>query len=147
MPTPKPSTGLMTLRQEVDRLFDRFFEPWRGQEEARAIGEWAPNLDVSETKDALIVKADVPGMEAKDIQVSLQEQMLTIKGEKKQEKEEKDENFHRVERSYGAFMRAVRLPVPVDAGKVAASFKNGVLTITLPKTPGGKGTAIPVSTA
>ena len=147
MPTPKPSTGLMTLRQEVDRLFDRFFEPWRGQEEAPATGEWAPNLDVSETKDALIVKADVPGMEAKDIQVSLQEQMLTIKGEKQQEKDEKDENFHRVERSYGAFMRAVRLPVPVDAGKVAASFKNGVLTITLPKTPAGKGTAIPVSTA
>ena len=147
MPTPKPSTGLMTLRQEVDRLFDRFFEPWRGQEEAPAVGEWVPNLDVSETKDALLVKADVPGMEAKDIQVSLQEQMLTIKGEKKQEKDEKDENFHRVERSYGAFMRAVRLPVPVDAGKVAASFKNGVLTITLPKTPGGKGTAIPVSTA
>jgi HSP20 family protein len=114
------------------------------REELTSIGEWAPSLDLSETKDALVVKADVPGMELKDIQVSLQEQMLTIKGEKKQEKEEKDEEFHRVERSYGAFTRALRLPVPVDTSKVAASFKNGVLTVTLPKTPAAKGTAIPV---
>jgi HSP20 family protein len=144
MPVSKPSTGLVTLKQEMDRLFDRFFEPWWGREELPAIGEWAPTLDLSETKDALVIKADVPGMESKDIQVSLQEQILTVRGEKKQEKEEKDEQFHRVERSYGAFMRTVRLPVPVDASKVAASFKNGVLRITLPKTPGAKGATIPV---
>jgi HSP20 family protein len=144
MPGAKPSTGLMTLKQEMDRLFERFFEPWSGTQELPAIGEWAPSLDLSETKDALVVKADVPGMDSKDIQVSLQEQILTIKGEKKHEKEDKDEQFHRVERSHGTFMRAVRLPIPVDANRVAASFKNGVLTITLPKTQAAKGTAIPV---
>jgi HSP20 family protein len=83
-------------------------------------------------------------MDSKDIQISLQENLLTIKGEKRQEKEEKDERHHRVERSYGAFTRAVRLPVAVDAGKVNAAYKNGVLTITLPKTPAAKGTVIPV---
>ena len=83
-------------------------------------------------------------MEEKDIQVSLQENLLTIKGEKKQEKEEKDERYHRVERSYGAFTRSVRLPVAVDASKVTASFKNGLLTVTLPKTPAAKGTMIPI---
>jgi HSP20 family protein len=126
----------------MDRLFDRFFEPaWEGLELA---GEWAPKLDVSETKEALVVKAEVPGVEQKDLHVSLIEQVLTIKGEKKQEKEEKDERHHRVERSYGAFARAVRLPVAVDAAKVSATFKDGLLTVTLPKAPEAKGTFIPV---
>ncbi len=137
-----PWTGMATLRQEMDRFFDRFFEPrW---EEFPALTEWAPLLDVSETKDALVVKAEVPGMDPKEIQISLQEQLLTIKGEKRQEREEKDERHHRIERSYGAFTRAVRLPVAVDGEKVTATFKNGVLTIKLPKTPAAKGTTIPI---
>ncbi len=135
---------MTTLKQEMDRLFDRFFEPrW---DEFATLGEWAPQLDLSETKDALVVKAEIPGMDPKDIQISLQEQLLTIKGEKKQEKEEKDEHYHRVERSYGGFTRTVRLPVAVDAEKVTASFKNGLLTVKLPKTPAAKGTTIPVKT-
>ena len=130
------------LRQEMERFFDRFFEPrW---DEVPALGEWTPRLDVSETKDALVVKAEIPGVEQKDINVSLQDQTLTIKGEKQQEKEEKDERWHRVERSYGSFLRAVRLPAAVDADRVTATFKNGVLTVTLPKTAAAKGTAIPV---
>jgi HSP20 family protein len=130
------------LRQEMERFFDRFFEPrW---DELPALGEWTPRLDVSETKDALVVKAEIPGVEQKDINVSLQDQTLTIKGEKQQEKEEKDERRHRVERSYGSFLRAVRLPVAVDADRVTATFKNGVLTVTLPKTAAAKGTTIPV---
>jgi len=137
-----PWTGIATLRQEMDRLFDRFFEPWR--EEFPALGEWGPQLDVSETKDALVVKAEVPGLDPKEIQILLEEQLLTIKGEKRQEKEEKDERYHRVERSYGAFARAIRLPVTVDAEKVTATFKNGLLTIKLPKTPAAKGTPIPI---
>jgi HSP20 family protein len=137
-----PWTSMTSLKQEMDRLFDRFFEP--RADEFLALGEWAPSLDLSETKDALVVKAEIPGMDPKEVQLSLQEQLLTIKGEKKQEKEEKDERFHRVERTYGAFTRAIRLPVAVDAGKVAATFKNGVLTVTLPKTPAARGTMIPV---
>ena len=138
-----PWTGLGTLQKEIDRLFERFFEP-RWDEFPALAGTWAPELDVSETKDALVVKAEVPGLDPQDLQISLQEQLLTIKGEKKQEKEEKDERYHRVERAYGAFTRAVRLPVAVDAEKVTASFKNGVLTVKLPKTPAAKGTTIPI---
>ena len=138
-----PWTGLTSLRKEMDHLFDRFFEP-RWDELPAVAAEWAPSLDVSETKDAVVVKAEVPGMDPKEIEISLQEQLLTIKGEKKHEKEEKGEHYHRMERSYGAFARSIRLPVPVDGSKVNATFKNGLLTITLPKTPAAKGTTIPI---
>jgi HSP20 family protein len=133
---------MTTIRREMDRLFDRFLEPtWDTFE---ATGEWMPKLDVTETKDAVVVKAEVPGVEPKELQVTVQGDILVIKGEKEETKEEKDERVHRMERSYGAFTRAVRLPTPVNAEKVDASFKNGVLTITLPKTPEAKGTMIPV---
>jgi HSP20 family protein len=137
-----PWTGMASMKQEMDRLVDRFFEAkWN---ELPALGEWAPSMDISETKDSLVAKIEAPGLDEKDIQVALQENLLTIKGEKKHEKEEKDEHFHRVERSYGAFTRSVRLPVAVDASKVTATFKNGLLTVTLPKTPAAKGTTIPI---
>jgi len=137
-------TGIGSLKHEMDRVFDRFLEgKW---DEIPALGDWTPNMDISETKDSLVAKVEVPGMDPKDIHISLQEDLLTIKGEKKQEKEEKDEHYHRVERAYGVFTRSVRLPVAVDASKVTASFKNGLLTITLPKTPSARGTTIPVKT-
>ena len=137
-----PWTGMTGLKQEMDRMFDRFFES-KG-DEFPALGEWAPSMDISETKDSLVVKVEVPGMDEKDIQISLQENLLTVKGEKHQEKEEKEERYHRIERSYGAFTRSVRMPVAVDASRVTATFKNGLLTVTLPKTPAAKGTAIPI---
>jgi HSP20 family protein len=130
----------------MDRLFDRFLGP-EGGELSATLGEWVPSLDVSETKEAVVVKAEVPGTDPKDIHVTLQENFLTINGEKKQEKEEKDERHHRIERSYGAFTRSLRLPVAVDASKVDAKFKNGLLTVTLTKAPGAKGTAVPVKAA
>jgi len=137
--TPWTGTG---LRREMDRLFERFFEsPWA---ELPALGDWTPVLDVTEGKDAITVKAELPGVEPKEIAVSLEGDLLTIKGEKEQRKEEKDERQHRIERSWGAFMRSVRLPAPVDGSKVTAAFKNGVVTVTLPKAPGAKGTTIPV---
>jgi HSP20 family protein len=137
-----PWTGMASMKSEMDRLFDRFAElRWN---EFPALGDWAPSMDVSETRDSVVCKVEVPGMEQKDIQISLQESLLTIKGEKKQEKEEKDEHYHRVERSYGAFTRSLRLPVAVDAGKVTATVKSGVLTVTLPKTTAARGTTIPV---
>ena len=137
-----PWRGMDALRQEMERVFDRFFEPrW---DEFEAGGAWAPKLDVSETKDAYMVKAEIPGVDQKDLSVSLQNQILTIKGEKHKEKEEKDEKYHRVERSWGEFTRAIALPGAADTEKVNATFKEGVLTITLPKTPAAKGTTIPV---
>jgi HSP20 family protein len=140
-----PWKGMEALRHEMDRAFDRFFDPrW---DEFETAGEWAPKVDVSETKDAVVVKAEIPSVEQKDINVSLQDQVLTIKGEKHHEKEEKDEKYHRVERSWGAFTRAFRMPVAVAGDKVTATFKDGTLTVTLPKAPEAKGTTIPVKAA
>lgn len=137
-----PWTGLATMKKEMDRLFDRF---WEGDfPQLPALGDWTPALDVSETKDAVTVKAEVPGMDPKEIELALQDQVLTLKGEKKHEKEEKDEHYHREERAYGAFTRSLRLPLAVDASKVTASFKNGLLTVTLPKSPSARGTTIPI---
>jgi HSP20 family protein len=125
------------MRREMDRLWDSFFE---GGLRRRVEGaeEWLPSLDVSETKNELVVKAEVPGMDPKDIDISLSDGMLTIKGEKKQEKEEKEADYHLVERSYGSFTRSVQLPKEVQSEKINASYKNGILKITLPKSEEAK---------
>lgn len=137
-----PWTGFTTFKREMDRLFDRFGE--LEFPELPFATEWSPTLDVSETKDALVIKAEIPGIEPKEIELTLQDQLLTIKGEKKQEKEEKEEQYYRMERAYGAYARTIRLPVPVDASRVTATFKNGLLTVTLPKGAAAKGTTIPI---
>ena len=137
-----PWTGMSNLKQELERFFGPFGE--LKLDEFPALGDWAPSMDVSETKEALVVKAEVPGLDPKDIQISLQEQYLTIKGEKTRETTDKEERYHRVERFYGNFARSVRLPVGVDGSRVTASFKNGLLTVTLPKTVAAKGTTIPI---
>ena len=129
-------------KKEMDRFFDRFFD--MELPELRMTGEWMPTVDLAETKDALVVKAEIPGIEPKEINLTLQDQVLVIKGEKKQEKEEKDEHYYRAERTYGAFARTIRLPAPVDGSKVTATFKHGVLMVTLPKAPAAKGTTIPI---
>jgi HSP20 family protein len=133
------------MKKEMDRLFDRF---WDGDVfRAPALGEWSPTVDVAETAEAVVVTAEVPGMDASGIHVSVQDNViLTLTGEKKQEKEEKDERYYHAERSYGAFARAVRLPEAVDSSKATATFKNGLLTVTLPKGPEAKGTMIPIKT-
>ena len=124
------------MRRDMDRMWDSFFEggTLRG-EEGR---EWLPSLDVAETKNEIVVKAEVPGLEPKDIDISLSDGLLTIKGEKKQEREEKEENYHLVERSYGSFARSIRLPNEVQSDKINASYKNGVLKIVLPKSEEAK---------
>ena len=140
-----PASGMTTFKREMDRLFERFLEPvWA---EMSQVGEWEPKADVTEDGDAITVKAELPGVEQKDIAVSIQDGMLLINGEKESEKEEKDKRYHRVERTYGAFSRAMRLPSAVDGSKATADFKNGVVTITLPKAPEAKGTTIPVKAA
>lgn len=102
------------------------------------MGEWLPSLDLSETKNDIVVKAELPGIDTKDIDISLTNDVLSIKGEKKQEKEEKEEDYHFVERSYGSFTRSIRLPRDVQSDKISASYKNGVLKITLPKSEEAK---------
>ena len=136
-----PWTG---FRREIDRLFDRVTGDWEWPE-LKALGEWMPSLDISETKDAYVVKAEIPGIDPKEIEVTLDKGLLTVKGQKKQETEQKDEHYYRLERSYGSFSRSVRLPGPVEAGKVSATGKNGVLTVSLPKAAAAKGSQIPVT--
>jgi HSP20 family protein len=142
MKTLMPPTGLMTLRKELDRLVDRFWD--NDLLEMPALGEWTPVLDMHEDKDRLIVKAEIPGLDPADIRLTLRDQVLTVTGDKKREKEEKDAHFYRMERAWGTFARSIRLPVPVDAAKVHAAFKNGILTIQLPKVTMGPSSEIPI---
>ncbi|MFZ2089935.1 MAG: Hsp20/alpha crystallin family protein [Desulfobaccales bacterium] len=128
----RPFREVTRLRNEMDRLWDEYFGP--GRRAFQPLEEtWLPAVDVAETGDKVTVKAEIPGMEAKDIEISMVGDTLTIKGEKKAEREEKDENYHMVERSYGSFSRAMKLPAAVAADKVEATYKNGVLTVVLPK--------------
>lgn len=128
----KPFREVTRLRREMDRLWDEYFGPSRRalqpMEEA-----WMPAIDVSETGEKITVKAEIPGMEAKDIDIAIVGDTLTIKGEKKTEREEKEENYHIVERSYGSFSRSMKLPAAVEPDKVEATYKNGVLTVVCPK--------------
>jgi HSP20 family protein len=124
------------VRRQMDRLWDSFLEGGLGRRSEEA--EWLPSLDVAETKNELVVKAEVPGMDPKDIDISLSDGRLTIKGEKRQEKEEKEADYHLVERSYGSFIRSVQLPREVQGDKISASYKNGILKITLPKSEEAK---------
>lgn len=135
-----PTNGLTALRREMDRMFDQL---WEG-EPAVIPGEWNPAVDIADLNDMIVVKAEVPGIDPKEIQVTLDGQILTLTGEKKYEKEEKDEKHYRMERSMGSFARSVRLPVPVQEGQVSATFKNGLLTVRLPKSKAVKGASIPV---
>jgi HSP20 family protein len=132
------------LRNEMERLYDKFFDlrPFRRFTEE---GEWMPTVDVSETEKEIIVNAEIPGVEAKDIDVNLDGNVLTIKGERKREHEEKEENFHRIERSYGSFYRALRLPTEVDGERIKATYKKGVLRITMPKSKKEAGKKIEIS--
>ena len=138
-----PESGLATFRKEMDRFLERF---WDG-DEVRTPGAWAPDVDIAETKEMLTIRAEVPGMEPKDMQVTLEHGVLTLRGEKRQEMEQKEERLYRSERHYGSFVRTLRLPANVDASKVTATFKNGVLTVNMPKTAEAMGKTIPITTA
>jgi HSP20 family protein len=127
----RPFGELSPFRKEMDRLWNRFL----GETSfAKTFDEmWSPSVDISETKDNFVVKAELPGLEAKDVNVSISGDILTIKGEKKAEEEEKDEHYHRVERYSGSFQRVFQLPSGVKADKIEATFDKGVLKVTLPK--------------
>jgi HSP20 family protein len=132
----RPFRELESLRREMDRLWDPSFTvaPFGG------LGSeaWLPSADISETKDKLLIKLDLPGLEAKDVDVSVSGDILTIKGEKRKEEEEKDEHYYCCERYCGSFQRSFRLPVDIQSDKVEASFDKGVLKVTLPRTEQAK---------
>lgn len=125
-----------SFRSEMDRLFDDFFNiGFPSLHSGRAEGDLMPRIDVKETANALVVDAELPGMDEKDIDVTMQDGVLTIRGEKKFEQSEKGEDYHVMERRYGSFRRSLRLPETIDDDKVEAKFEKGILTITLPKRP------------
>ncbi|UJS16043.1 MAG: Hsp20/alpha crystallin family protein [Candidatus Jettenia sp.] len=120
---------ISSLQNEMNRMMDRIFREGNLTE----TGMWLPPIDLSETNDKITVKAEIPGIDSKDIDISIQENTLFLKGEKREEKEEKGKNYYRVERQYGSFSRSVVLPATVDTDKITAECKNGVLEITLQK--------------
>ncbi|HEX6383973.1 MAG TPA: Hsp20/alpha crystallin family protein [Anaerolineae bacterium] len=125
-----------SLQQEMNRLFDEFTQNFEFPSVFGNGQRFTPRVDVKETDTALEVTAELPGIQEEDIDLTITQNALTIKGEKKVEKEEKKENYYRMERSYGSFSRSIPLPREmVDAEKAEATFKEGVLTITLPKLP------------
>jgi HSP20 family protein len=135
---------MQLFQNEINRMFDDFFRdpfaPLTFREPALG-GEFTPRVDVVESDKDFKVTAELPGMEPKDIQINLEKDTLTLSGEKKSEHEEKQKGYHRIERSYGTFQRVIPLATEIDEEKVDAQFKNGVLTITLPKTPAAVKTA------
>jgi len=131
-----PFSDFDRMRREMERVWDTSLRGKLGKSLKRL--RWLPSVDVSETKNDVVVKAELPGMDPKDIEVTLSDGHLMIKGQKKHEKEEKDEDYHFVERSYGSFVRAVHLPKEVKHDKISASYKNGVLKVVLPKSEEAK---------
>jgi HSP20 family protein len=125
----EPARELDTLQGEVNRLFDTFFgAPANGRSR-----RWVPAMDLVETEDALILRADLPGLERDDVNIEIKDRVLTVSGERKSEHEEKADGFHRVERAYGGFARSLTLPEGVVADKIEANFDKGVLEVRIPK--------------
>lgn len=148
MRTPK-SLALGT-RDPFHGFFDRVFENFWNDSDFVADAEsgrrtWLPAVDIVETEDAFVATADLPGLKKGDIDVSIEDSVLTVSGERKFENAEEKGTYRRVERSYGTFRRSFTLPRSVDAGKVEAKFKDGVLSLTLPKSEVAKGRKIAVS--
>ncbi len=133
---PAPTTPLLALRTEMERLFERFFrEPWGGWDWPLGLsGVWSPAVDVSENEQEVLVQAEVPGVDPKQIDVNISGNQLTISGEKKETAEKKDKDYYCSEIRCGAFRRMIPLPEGIDAEKVQAQYANGVLTIRIPKT-------------
>ncbi len=140
--TWKPFGELSSFRKEMDNLFKKFFG------DMPLIGStregWAPSVDVMENDDRIVVKAELPGLEAGDIDVSITGDVLTIKGEKKTEEKKEEEKYHYSERYYGLFERSFRLPVAVKTDRIEAAFEKGLLTVTLPKQEEAKAKAVKI---
>jgi HSP20 family protein len=138
---PRYADPFTEMRMEMDRLFDSFLgRGFGGAMPALFKGEprdgmMVPTMDIKETPNELVVEAELPGLEDKDVNVSLRDGVLTIKGEKKSEREEKQQDYHLTERSYGKFERSFRLPDTIDEDNIAAMFEKGVLKVTMPKRP------------
>jgi len=135
-----PFSEIRRLQDEMNRLFDTSF----GEQEMGAVG-WIPPVDIEETADGLRVTAEVPGMRKEDIHVEFENGLLTIRGERTRETKTEEKNFHRVERSYGTFVRTFRLPASVDAEQIKASYADGVLSLEMPKSEAARARRIEIA--
>jgi HSP20 family protein len=140
----EPFEGLASLRREMDRLFENFFES--GPRGLGNLSAWEPAVEVADTKDTVVVKAQVPGIPKDNIQVHVTDDSITLKGEMKEEEKKEEKNYTRREFRYGAFSRTIALPAAVQADKATAQLKDGVLEITIPKSEKAKMKEIPIRT-
>ena len=138
-----PFRDMLGIQDEMNRLFNAYFSRSSDPEGKSLV--WHPFVDIFETDDEIKVVAEVPGMNKEDIKVSIQDNVLTISGEKKQDVEDTSKNYHRIERAWGTFERSFSLPMAVKVDKVNAAYKDGILTITLPKSEEAKPKEIDVS--
>jgi HSP20 family protein len=138
-----PARELDSLQGDMNRLFDRFFDARGSNGGGR---RWIPAMDLVETQDDLVLRADLPGMSENDVEIEVKDNVLTLSGERRGENEVKGEGFHQVERSFGSFSRSLTLPRGVDASRVNAEFVNGVLEVRIPKPEETKPTRIEIGT-
>jgi len=143
----EPFRDLVTVQDRLNRIFDDAFRGSRGasEEEWALGGSWAPSVDIYEQDGNLVLKAELPGIDPKDVDVRVENNVLTLSGERKLDTEVKRDGYHRVERSYGAFSRSFTLPSVVDTDKIKAEFKDGVLRLVLPKKEEAKPKQISIS--
>jgi HSP20 family protein len=141
-----PFRELEEMNTRLNRIFGQPIEPRQtgAGKDAMMVFDWSPTVDISETPDEFEIKAELPEVKKEDVKVSVDQGVLRLEGERKQEKEEKGKKYHRVERSYGSFLRTFTLPDNVDDTKVRAEFKDGVLNVHLPKTEKAKPKSVEV---
>ncbi len=129
-----PFRDLVTLRERMNRLFEDAFTS-RGEEKDLVASSWSPSVDIYETENEIVLTAEVPGVDEKNIEIKLEDNTLSLKGDRNFEKETKEENYHRIERAYGSFYRSFTLPRNIDQDNIKAESENGILRITMPKKP------------
>lgn len=142
----EPFRDLVTTQDRLNRLFNETMGRFIGNEGIRS-STWVPPVDIYETEQTIVLTAELPGVDPKDVEATVHEGTLYLKGERKYEKEVKEESYHHVERSHGSFARSFELPASVDAEKVQAEFKEGILKLTMPKKEEAKAKRIKISTA
>ncbi|HZD68186.1 MAG TPA: Hsp20/alpha crystallin family protein [Actinomycetes bacterium] len=145
-----PFRDLTSIQDEINSMFDRVFgrrTAGTGREGGLTAASWAPAVDISERKDAYVVSAEVPGINPEDLDVTLEDGLLTIQGERRMEEETGDRQYHRVERRYGAFRRSITLPSQVKADAIEASYSDGVLQVVVPKSEAAQPKKIDVRSA
>jgi len=140
-----PFRELEDVSNRLNRIFGRSTARAESGQEMLAVADWSPSIDISETDAAYLIKAEIPGVKKEDAKVTIQDGMLTIQGERKMEKEEKGKKFHRVERSYGSFVRSFRIPDNANENSVKAEFKDGMLNVTLAKSAKAKAKSVNVA--